>query len=153
MNEDGSGQRTLTNHPKLNEPTKLMFKYGDFDPILSPDGTKVSFERLMDDKLTVNNSEVGNYDIMIINTDGSGLVNITNSRESEGFPYWSPDGKKFAFLKITDDMKDLYRIFTINTDGSGEKKVNKSLDRQMVQHSAQWFPGGERLLFSGEWFQ
>ena len=42
----------------------------------------------------------GPADIAIINADGSGLVNVTNTRGfDEVAPEWSPDGQKLLFTR------------------------------------------------------
>jgi TolB protein len=38
-----------------------------------------------------------NFDIYMINVDGTGLERITYYDEFDGFPMFSPDGKKLVF--------------------------------------------------------
>ena len=38
-----------------------------------------------------------NFDLAMINTDGTGLERITYNESFDGFPMFSPDGKKLVF--------------------------------------------------------
>jgi hypothetical protein len=38
-----------------------------------------------------------NYDVFIVNRDGSGLRRLTSWPGDDGFPTWSPDGSQIAF--------------------------------------------------------
>ncbi len=39
----------------------------------------------------------GNYEIFLMNADGSGQTNVTNNSAQELDPTFSPDGSKIAF--------------------------------------------------------
>lgn len=116
MNSDGSRQTRLTDTPGFNfnprffpDGTKIAFmthREGNFDiysmdlegknqiPIydsatghalfsqFSPDGLKIL--------LSDNNVRADNYDIFIINTDGSNLTQLTNGSNNDIFPQFQP---------------------------------------------------------------
>jgi Tol biopolymer transport system component len=42
-------------------------------------------------------SEMGNFELFSINVDGTGLERITYNPTFDGFPMFSPDGKKLVF--------------------------------------------------------
>jgi TolB protein len=48
--------------------------------------------------------------------DGSNLRNLTNNPFFDGWPAWSPDGKKIAFA--SNRRGHGYQIFIMNADGS-----------------------------------
>jgi Tol biopolymer transport system component len=54
----------------------------------SPQGLRIVFEAVAS----------GNQDIYVIDPDGSGLAQLTNSPDSESRPAWSPDRKRIAYL-------------------------------------------------------
>jgi hypothetical protein len=58
-----------------SNPTQLAQIPG-FDPTWSPDGTKIVF--------------AGSFGLTVMNSDGSGIMQITNSRASELSPSWQP---------------------------------------------------------------
>ena len=56
-----------------------------------PDGKQIIFASNMKDP------RGGNFDLYLINVDGTGLEQITFSDKFDGFPMFSPDGKKLIF--------------------------------------------------------
>jgi len=71
------------------------------DPAWSPDGTRIAF---------VRRSQTTS-DVFLMNANGSGLVNLTNTPAiPEVSPTWSPDGKMIAFVSKGD-------IYAINAGG------------------------------------
>ena len=60
----------------------------DAAPEGSPDGRKVAFMSQRD----------GNWEIYVVNVDGSGLRRLTRDPAIDGLPTWSPDGQFLAFL-------------------------------------------------------
>ena len=60
----------------------------DFGPSWRPDGRKVAF---MSNRETVTNPQ-GDFEIFVMNADGSGVRQLTANRFDDEFPSWSPDG-------------------------------------------------------------
>lgn len=83
MDADGKNKRQLT---KLN--------VASFAPFFHPDGKRVIF---CSNYNTGGNSRRPNFDIFIINIDGTNLERITFNESFDGFPMFSPDGKKLVF--------------------------------------------------------
>jgi len=67
-------------------------------PMWSPDGKKIAF--------TTNRD--GNYEIYLMNNDGTGLTNLSKHAAQDTSPTWSPDGKKIAFVSTRDGGSDVY---------------------------------------------
>ena len=44
----------------------------------------------------------GNYEIYVMNSDGSGQTNLTNNSAADSCPAWSPDGQRIAFDSYRD---------------------------------------------------
>ena len=82
MQPDRSGLVQLTTDPKL-----------DSAPMLSPDGTRVAFER--------TDPDAGNADIWIVNADGTNEIPITQTDQVEDWPSWSPDGTRLLFTRTS----------------------------------------------------
>ena len=140
INTDGTGKKMLmdsiyySNDYSLDwspDGTKILFQYNKnnlneqkictidtsginlidlaegVNPAYSPNGNKICFKK---------NVNQGIYDLFIMNPDGSGVVNITNSLtvyESTG--YWSPDGTKIMYLVQNAPFSSEIKIYDINT--------------------------------------
>ena len=76
-------------------------------------------------KVEVGDEVVG--DIAIVNSDGTGLVFLTNNTEADQFdafdtassPAWSPDGTKIVFGAFTREGPNTPRLYIVNPDGGG----------------------------------
>ena len=81
-------------------------------------------------------------EICIVNSDGTGLVAVTDNAVEDYSPAWSPDGSKIAFVSQGD-------IFTINPDGTGLAQVTNdpALDSNRAPN---WSPDGTRIVFESD---
>ncbi len=78
-----------------------------------------------------------------MNADGSEPVQLTFTTDiSEFAPYWSPGGKRLAFMRRRG-KEVLPRIYVINADGSEEKLLTSNL-----AFAPAWSPDGTRIAFA-----
>ncbi|GAI97954.1 unnamed protein product, partial [marine sediment metagenome] len=61
-----------------------------------------------------------NFEIYIMNIDGSGQTNLTNNLAWDFEPCFSPDGSKIAFESLRDGNCEIY---IMNVDGSGQTRL------------------------------
>ncbi len=92
------------------EITSLTSAGGDSAPALSPNGRQVAFMA----------QNEGNWDIYVINSDGSSLKQLTTNPARDGLPTWSPDGRAVAFVSDRDGQ---WAIYGLTANGSGERKL------------------------------
>jgi hypothetical protein len=92
------------------ETRRLTTGGGDGQPAWSPDGQRLAYI----------SKEDGNFEIYVVNRDGSGNTRLTNTPQSDGLPVWSPDGKLIAFRS---DRDGTWAIYTMRPDGTGVTKV------------------------------
>ena len=88
--------KQLTDHP------------GDTSPAVY--GNRIAFTSNRD----------GNWEIYVINDDGSDLRRLTDHAAMDGLPAWSPDGKFIAFVS---NQGGRWAIWVMNPDGSGRRKL------------------------------
>jgi Tol biopolymer transport system component len=121
MSPRGKDLTRLTNDPA-----------SDTEPQWSFDGTKLVFVRA--------------GDIFVMNADGSGQTNLTNTPPPslDVNPTWSPDGSKIAFTSFRDGGFIL-RLYVMNADGSNVVRISTPDPSQ--DHNPAWSPSGDRIAF------
>ena len=121
MNRDGSGAQILT--PALP-------KVRDFE--LSPDGRKIV--------LSAPGRPDRGWEIYSVNTDGSGLRQLTHNRGVHDVgPRWSPDARKLAFSR---GQNGGWKLYVMNADGSSQIKLGNS---SIEEEEFGWLPAGSPL--------
>jgi Tol biopolymer transport system component len=85
----------------------------------------------------------GNSEIYVVNAGGTNLQRLTNSREWDYFPTWSPDGKKIAFYTHLTSNKWIIQI--MDADGGN---VRRLVDNDFCDGAPYWSPDGTRIAFT-----
>jgi Tol biopolymer transport system component len=67
---------------------------------------------------------VPNYEIFSMNSDGTGMVDLTNNEASDTYPAYSPDGKQIAFCSDRDGVSAVYLM---NEDGSNQRLLTNQI--------------------------
>ena len=93
--------------PGLGQQQQVIFKS---DASYSPDGSKISF---------VSNAD-GDFEIYIMNADGSGLKKLTDNEENDYDVKWSPDGSRLLF---SSDRTEQWELYVMRTDGSDVRMI------------------------------
>lgn len=74
-------------------------------------------------KIAFQSNRDGNFEVYIMNDDGSNQTNITNNPANDGSPAWSPDGTKIAFISNCDGNIEIY---VMNADGSNQTRLTNN---------------------------
>jgi Tol biopolymer transport system component/PKD repeat protein len=93
-------------------------------------------------QIAFSQKQNGNFDIFVINSDGTGLKNLTNSPLNEYSPEWSPDGQQIAFISDETGKKQVYLM---SADGTGKKAL---LSVPGEVQSFAWSHDGKYLLLN-----
>ncbi|HBB98996.1 MAG TPA: hypothetical protein DC054_26765, partial [Blastocatellia bacterium] len=59
----------------------------------------------------------GNFEVYVMNADGSNQTRLTNNPEQDSDAKWSPDGTKIVFMSSRDGS--FGEIYSMNVDGTG----------------------------------
>ena len=77
-----------------NPVTKLSNEYDNF-PVWSPHTNLITFIRRID----------GDFEVMTIHRDGTGLAQLTHARGNEAHLAWSPDGDRYSSPARASDSR------------------------------------------------
>src|SRR6266571_4094053 len=91
--------------------------------------------------IAFHSNRSGNYEIYVMNADGSGQKRLTNNPVADEVPAWSPDGAKIAFAS---DLYGNYDIYVMNADGSTPIRLTNN---PTYDYWPAWSPDGKKLAF------
>ena len=83
----------------------------------------------------------GNWEIYVMNADGTAKTNLTNHPAFDSYPTWSPDGSKIAFYS---DREGDNNIYVMNSDGSGQTRLTSDPGDDITP---SWSPDGAEIAF------
>jgi Tol biopolymer transport system component len=148
MDEDGTNPAQVTDPPRAGEWGNAVLPFGDYDPNLSPDGNRIVFERLVGGE-TVH----GNYNIYLINPDGSGETAITDTGYTQGLPVWSHSGEQIVYLVGAIGNEGKYDIYIMNSDGSENRNITPEYFlADFLCHDPIFSKDDSKIFFIGEWY-
>ena len=147
MDADGSKPTRITDQPGIDEY-----------PAWSPDGSRLAFHCSMGG---VNPNGTADFEICIVNLDGSGLVRLTDTTGENTQPSWSPDGEWIVFESnrlgwptLHDATPEGYEpdafgdedVWIMRPDGSAQR----NLTRNPLQDDGfpVWSKDGSWILFT-----
>jgi len=94
MDSDGSNKRLVLHNGAAN-----------FAPSWHPDGKRIIFASNMDDWRPDIKQYGHNFELYLINLDGTGLERITYNSVFDSFPLFSPDGRKLVWASNRNQQR------------------------------------------------
>ena len=110
----------------------------DQHPKWSPDGKRISFV----------SSRSGNFDLYIMNADGTGVERVTDHRANDFDPIWMPDGQSLIFSSERDSRSDLYRVWL--KDKKVDRLTHHFVGRAIMPNVS---PDGKLVAFAAQTLQ
>ena len=131
MDANGGNQQNLTNSPN-----------DDRYPSWAPDGKRIVF----------SSSREGHFrnilritdEIYVMDADGGNEQRLTENRNNDWQPVWSPDGERIAFSSDTQGDVRIFDIYVIDADGGNLQNLT---NHHAWDGPPSWSPNSERIAF------
>ncbi len=131
MDADGGNPRRLTENP-----------HGARSPSWSPDGGRIVFSTRRDGHFRTKFGITS--EIYVMDADGQGEQRLTENRQNDSYPVWSPDGERIAFASDRKGDLENYEIYVIDADGGNQQQLT---NHRGDDGSPSWSPDGEQIAF------
>ena len=92
-------------------------------------------------KIAFESDRSGNYEVYVMNADGTDVVKLTDHPALDFEPAWSPDGSKIAFVSRRTGSDEIY---VMNADGSGLTKLTSTTG---TDRAPAWSPDGSKIAW------
>lgn len=94
--------------------------------------------------LAFQSDRQGDWDVFLIDADGSGLRRLTDHPANDRNPAWSPQGDLIAFGSDRTGNGDVYLM---NPDGTGLRRLTR---HEAYEGVPSWSPDGRWIVFEGD---
>jgi Tol biopolymer transport system component len=139
---DGSGLMNLTADPSgvLATLLFLLDKSIDVWPAWSPGGDRIVFASSRTNIMMRTTP----WDVVIMRSNGSQVVQLTDTIKYDGIASWSPDGEQLVFVSQRDEGAQIYRMSSAGED------VIRLTEEGDDNEFPVWSPDGSWIAFESD---
>ncbi len=110
----------------MENPERLTGDDADeIAPAYSPDGKEIAYLKISNFK-----SQISNYDLWVMNSDGSGARQVAGDIPVLSYPAWNPNGKEIVFM--SEGNGHVPEIWGYNIIDSSLKKITSISDASLL---------------------
>jgi Tol biopolymer transport system component len=108
-------------------------------------------------RIVYESKQLENWDIWVMNANGSGKTRMTKNVARDSDATWSPDYSQIVFASERASSGDVpnREIFVMNTDGGESAGVTRLTNQAGKDYDPSWSPDGKRIAFvskrDGDW--
>ena len=95
-------------------------------------------------RIAFSSNRDGNFEIYVMDPDGTNVKRLTSSPGHDVAPTWSPDGKGIAFASYRDGNWEIYAM-----KANGKQQHNLT-NNAASDTSPAWSPDGTRIAFTSD---
>jgi Tol biopolymer transport system component len=110
--------------------------WSDEEPRWSNDGQRIAFSSTRGQK--------GNFDVFVMNADGSNVIRLTDHPSNEQGPVWAADGQSLFFTGERDGRGEIYRVWLAD---KRVDRITSGLNRAIMPATS---PDGRYLAYAGQ---
>ena len=92
-------------------------------------------------KIAFHSNRDGNWDVYVMNDDGSHQQRLTFNEAVDLGPVWSPNGQQITFSSNRDGN---WEVYVMNDDGTDKRKLT---NHPRVDVEPSWSPDGSQIVF------
>ncbi len=133
-NRDAGAGEIYSMKPDGSDMKRLTFTGSNTEPAYSPDGSRIAFISGRDSQ----------YEIYVMNANGTNQRRLTNSGVTEQNPVWSPDGTRILFEAPPSGTNNR-DIWVMNADGTGKTNLTNN---PAIDGDPAWSPDGTKIAFN-----
>jgi TolB protein len=132
-----SGNPNIYSHDLTAGVRRPVAEYpgSNMSPSPSPNGSKVAMVL----------SKGGAVDLYVANADGSGLRQLTRTREDDSAPCWSPDGQWICFATKINERRALCKVPV--SGGPAQRIATSGVSNPS---EPDWSPDGKWIVFTAQ---
>jgi len=96
-------------------------------------------------RIAFHSDKSGNFDIWVMNADGTDMRQLTTAPGRDIEPAWSPDGSRIVFASDRDDPDNL-QLYIMDANGSNQRRLFQEVFA-WDNWGPAWSPDGTRVAF------